>query len=91
MGTFGSCCYLTVLPLPFFLLLQVNWENAQGIAMAKSIPIEEAEAKKLNFTFSAPEDVQILGSFLLHTVTKPVTNVDVGVELPKVKQNYNLS
>eukprot|EP00697_Spironema_sp_BW2_P003687 gnl/Spiro4/14898_TR8029_c0_g1_i1.p1 gnl/Spiro4/14898_TR8029_c0_g1~~gnl/Spiro4/14898_TR8029_c0_g1_i1.p1 ORF type:complete len:1127 (-),score=361.05 gnl/Spiro4/14898_TR8029_c0_g1_i1:130-3333(-) len=34
-------------------------------------------------SFSRPESVSVVGSFMLHTVTQPDLNVDVAVEMPK--------
>lgn len=51
--------------------------------IARTVPISEDEAKKIKFKFAPPEDVLVLGSYLLHTVAKPILNVDIGVELPR--------
>ena len=39
---------------------------------------------RLHFSFRAPRNLQVVGSFLLNTVCRPDTNVDLAVEIPKV-------
>jgi len=38
---------------------------------------------RLHFSFRAPRNLQVIGSFLLNTVCRPDTNVDLAVEIPK--------
>jgi hypothetical protein len=61
----------------------VTWETIKDAPLAKAVPISESDAQKIKFKFAPPEDVLVLGSYLLRTVAKPVLNIDVGVELPK--------
>lgn len=63
---------------------EVTWETTKDAPLVKAVPISESEAQKLKFKFAPPEDVLVLGSYLLRTVAKPVLNIDVGIELPKV-------
>ena len=37
--------------------------------------------KKVTFRFEKPASVDVVGSFLLHTVAKPILNVDVAIEM----------
>lgn len=62
---------------------EVTWETTKDAPLVKAVPISESEAQKLKFKFAPPEDVLVLGSYLLRTVAKPVLNIDVGIELPK--------
>lgn len=62
----------------------MTWETTKDAPLVKAVPISESEAQKLKFKFAPPEDVLVLGSYLLRTVAKPVLNIDVGIELPKV-------
>ena len=39
---------------------------------------------KLCFHFQSPSQLQVIGSFLLNTICRPATNVDLVVEIPKV-------
>ena len=39
---------------------------------------------RISFQFQPPENLQVIGSFLLQTVCRPETNVDLAIEIPKV-------
>jgi hypothetical protein len=51
-----------------------------GYAAALGVPIEKLKELRV----LRPAKVDVVGSFLSHTVAKPVQNVDVAVEIPKV-------
>lgn len=68
----------------------MTWETTKDAPLVKAVPISESEAQKLKFKFAPPEDVLVLGSYLLRTVAKPVLNIDVGIELPKVPLHTTL-
>ena len=44
-----------------------------------------ASDPKLSFKFHAPSKLQVIGSFLLQTVCRPSNNVDLAIEIPKVR------
>lgn len=48
------------------------------------IPFPPLARQPVKFRFVTPASVDLVGSFLLRTVTKPVMNVDVAVEMPQV-------
>lgn len=52
----------------------------------------ENEVDSLNLRFNPPkvDQVALVGSYLLQTVTKPILNVDVAVEIPKVLKHFPL-
>ena len=39
---------------------------------------------KLHFVFKKPERVDIVGSYPIKTVTKPMLNIDLAVQIPQV-------
>lgn len=51
-----------------------------GYAVALGVPAEKLKGLRL----LRPASVEVVGSFVGKTVAKPVQNVDVAVEIPKV-------
>ena len=57
--------------------------------LSMAVPLHGSAADpKLHFHFRAPRNLQVIGSFLLNTVCRPDTNVDLAVEIPKVRQSF---
>lgn len=46
---------------------------------------------KGKFRFQRPASVKVVGSYLLGTVTKPDLNVDIAVQMPKVRRFENFT
>lgn len=60
--------------------LQMMASSIKGV----HIPFPPLARQPVKFRFVTPASVDLVGSFLLRTVTKPVMNVDVAVEMPQV-------
>jgi hypothetical protein len=57
--------------------------KAKGKA-AKAEAAGGFDAERISCPISAPARVDVVGSYLLRTVTKPILNVDVAITIPKV-------
>jgi U3 small nucleolar RNA-associated protein 22 len=56
---------------------------AKDLLPGLSLKEHSSREQNPSFTFSPPERMDLVGSYLLRTVTKPNLNVDVAVQIPK--------
>ena len=64
--------------------LELDDKACQPKGIQIPLHLHDAQTIKGKFTFKAPTNIAVVGSYMIGSITKPVVNVDVTVEIPQV-------